>query len=529
MKKQNQEKSVKKSWLKMPSAFTIMFAIIAITAGLTWIIPSGSYQYAENDDGDLLPVAGTYEQVDKVQTVGEGEEAVEYNSKQDLWDVASAPVVGVVGQSEGDITPAIDGAMEVMIFVLIIGGFLGVVLKTGALEAFFGEILKKLKGKEHLVIPVLMAFFALGGTTFGMQEETVAFYALVVPMMLAIGYNGMTAALIIILGSGVGLIGSTVNPFSVGIASGFAGVSIGDGIVPRIVILLGAYLMATWFVMNYAKKYKAGEYQNDSKVTKADFNSGAEVPEFTAKHKSVMVVFGLTFLTMMLAVIPWAWKFDILFFENLLVFFQNVPVLGQMIGHAVPLGDWWFNEMSMLFLVASFVVYLVYYVNNPQLKNDKTDAVSDFVKGASDLLAVALIIGLARGVTVIMENGQIMDTVLVFGESVMSGVPSAFFGVVSFLVYLPMSFFVPSTSGLATATMPIMAPLADFAGVSKHILVTAYTASASFVNIVSPTIPSVIGGLVLAKVSYATYIKRTWKLLLAIAGFVMIVLLLSAL
>lgn len=514
--------------LRMPSAFTILFVIIGIVAALTWIIPSGQYQTKETEDGDSLPVAGTYKQTEKTQTNSDGNK---YDVRQDIWDVIKAPIAGTVGQTEDASSgkQAISGGIEVMLFVLVIGGFLGVTMKTGALDAFFASILKKLKGKEHWLIPIMMTFFAIGGTTYGMQEETVAFYALVVPLLLAAGYNGMVAALVIILGSGAGLIGSIVNPFSVGIASGFANVSIGDGIIERIVIFVLSLVTVIWFTMRYAAKVKAGKYKRDSKAELADYKqAGKRAPAFTGRRVAVMSVFGLTFVAMVLAVIPWAGKFGVTFFENALAWLKDVPVLGMLVSHSVPFGDWWFNELSMLFLVSTFIIALIYYAGKTN-KGGVRDVVGDFINGSRDLLAVALIIGVARGVTIVMSNGQIMDTVIHAGEQLLTGVGAWAMPLLSFLVFLPLSFFIPSSSGLATAVMPIFAPLADFANIDRQFIVTAYSTAVSIVNIIAPTIASVIGGLVLAKVSYITYIKRTWWLALILAAISITVMTISVL
>lgn len=516
-----------KRHLKMPSAFTILFVIIGLVAGLTWLIPSGQYQRQENADGDMLPVAGTYKEVEKVQKNEDGDE---FDVRQDIWDIAKAPVTGTVGQPE-DMSvgkQAVTGGIEVMLFVLVIGGFLGVTMKTGALDAFFGAILRSLRGREQWLIPIMMTFFAVGGTTYGMQEETVAFYALAVPLLLAAGYNGMVAALVIILGSGAGLLGSIVNPFSVGIASGFANTSIGDGIIERVIIFVLSLLAVIWFTMRYASKVKVGEYKHDSAAELSHYRSTKnKVVAFTGRRKAVMAVFGLTFVAMVLAVVPWAWKFGITFFEDALAWVKGIPVLGSMVNHSIPFGDWWFNELSLLFLVSTFVIGAVYYLGSTN-KGGARDVVGDFINGARDLLAVALIIGVARGVTVVMTNGQIMDTVIHAGEQMLTGVASGVFPALAFLVYIPLSFFIPSSSGLATATMPIMAPLADFAHIDRHLIVTAYSSAVSLVNIFAPTIASVIGGLVLARVSYVTYLKRTWWLILVLGGISAAVITISA-
>lgn len=509
-------KRTKKRVIRMPSAFAILFGIIAFMAVLTWLIPSGQYAMTEGDDP--TPIAGTYEQIDKVVT---DEDGVTTDSRQGAWEVFQAPIKGSIE------------AIDVVLFVLILGGFLGVTMKTGALDALFGRIIKSLKGREKWMIPILMTFFAIGGTTYGMQEETVAFYALVVPIVLAAGYNGLTAAMIIILGAGVGVLGSTVNPFSTGIASGFANISIGDGIIERLVILVLSLIAAIWFTMRYAAKVKAGEREADSKRDHKHHRLGApaegEVLELTAARKGIVWVFGLTFVVMILAVIPWAYKFDITFFEDVNAWLLGIPVLGAFIGAIPPLGDWWFNELSALFLISSVIIGLIYFRGKNRSEDEDENYFGTFISGAKDLLSVALIIGVARGVSVIMSDGAIMATIINAGEQILEAVPSVILPAIAFIVYLPLSFLIPSTSGLATASMPILAPLADFASIDRSLIVTAFQTAAGVINMIAPTVASVMGGLALAKVSYGVYVKRTWKFMVLVSVISMVVLTVSVL
>ena len=201
----------KKKKFSMPTAYTILFALIVVVAVLTWIVPAGQYEMTEIN-GKEVPVPGTYQKVE--------------STPQNLFDILKAPAIGF------------QDAVDVALFILIVGGFLGVVMKTGAIDAGINKITQILKGREKIMIPILMVLFGIGGTTYGMAEETIAFYPLLIPVFIAAGYDTMTAVAVILLGSGVGVLASTVNPFATGIASGFAGVSLGQGIVLRIIILV---------------------------------------------------------------------------------------------------------------------------------------------------------------------------------------------------------------------------------------------------------------------------------------------------
>lgn len=199
----------KKKKFQMPSAYTILFIIIAIIAVLTWFIPAGHYKV--DDAGNII--AGSFTQV--------------ASNPQGLWDVFMAPVNGMLGIDANGNIPATPAAIPISFFILMVGGFLGVVNKTGALDAGVASIVKRFKGREKLLIPVLMSLFALGGSTYGMAEETLPFYVLIIPVMIAVGFDTVTAVAIVLVGSQVGCLASTVNPFATGVASNAVGISMG--------------------------------------------------------------------------------------------------------------------------------------------------------------------------------------------------------------------------------------------------------------------------------------------------------------
>ena len=235
-------KKTKRKILRSPSAFAGLFLVIVIMAALTWVIPSGSYKTKEDPDdpSKAVRISGTYKESPKFTVTKEGKkEVIKDDVRQGAWDVAMAPVKGMAEK------------LDVIVFVMILGGFLSVVMKTGALDAMLGSMLLKMKGKEKWLIPILMIFFAIGGTTYGMQEETVAFYALIIPVMIAAGYNAMTAVLVIVLGSGAGLIGSTINPFSTGIAARTADMPLANVFPIQFTVLGLSLIAAIIFTMRY--------------------------------------------------------------------------------------------------------------------------------------------------------------------------------------------------------------------------------------------------------------------------------------
>ncbi|MGH8951792.1 MAG: YfcC family protein [Acidimicrobiia bacterium] len=472
----------------LPSAYTILFALIVLAAIATWLVPAGAYDLTE--DGE--PIPGTYQEV-------------ESNPQRIIVDSVTAPINGLYGIEDetGNInyynSGTLFGAIDVALFIIVIGGFLGVTMKTGAIQAGIGRLVGRLRGKERWMIPILMTVFAIGGTTYGMAEESLAFYALVITVMIAAGYDAVTGAAIVLLGCGIGTLGSTINPFATGIASGFADIAISDGIVGRLVILLIGLVIGIFFVMRYAAKVKSDPTSSlvyDMKAeNEAHFKTQEEAPDvMTSTQKAILFVFGLAFVVMMYAVIPWA-----------------------DLGVGIPTLYWWFPEMTASFLIFSVIIGLI-------AKMKESDLTSTFVIGAGELLGVALIIGIARGITVIMNNGQITDTVLHWAEVALGDVGQAAFSVVMYLLFLPLSFLIPSSSGLATVAMPIMAPLAGFVEVPARLVVTAFQSANGLMNLFIPTSAVVMGGLAIARVPYGRYLKWVWPLLLYLGILTVVVL-----
>lgn len=464
---------------RFPSAFTILFVLIAIVAVLTWIIPAGTYDRAFNEAlGQEAPVPGTFQQVEP--------------NPQGWTDVLLAPINGLYDTSEGTAE-----AIDVALFVLIIGGFLMVVTRTGAIDAGIGGLLDALKGREIWMIPILMTAFAAGGTTYGMAEESLAFYALIIPVMIRAGYDSMTGVAVILLGAGIGTMGSTFNAFATVIASNAAGTTIQDGLLLRVVILAASLLAGILFVMRYAARVKAdparsavadkldehrAHFLKDSGDAEAD-----ALPEFTRTRAIILSLFGLTF-----AIMLWG-------------------VISQ---------GWWMGEMSALFLGMSIVVWFVGWLGTETSLTEE-EFIAAFVDGARDLLGVALIIGVARGIVVVMNDGMITDTILHTLEGLFGGLGEIGFINTMFGVNVLLSFLVPSSSGLAVLTMPILAPLSDFAGVERSLTVTAYQSASGWVNLFNPTFAVVMGGLAIGRISYDRWLRFVFPLLLIIAVIVM--------
>jgi uncharacterized ion transporter superfamily protein YfcC len=467
----------------LPSAYTILFVLIVLAAAATWVIPAGRYQL----DADGAPIPGSYAPVDA-------------NPQRIVIDSLMAPINGLYGieGEDGSISiwnsGELFGAIDVALFILVIGGFLGVTMKTGAIQGGIARIVARLEGRERWMIPILMSVFALGGTTYGMAEESLAFYALIITVMIAAGYDALVGAAILMLGCGIGTLASTINPFATGIASGFAGTSIDEGLPGRLITLIIGTALGIFVVMRYADRVKKDPSKSLVYAMRADneehFNAAAldASKPLSGSQKIVLALFFLAFGVMIYGVIPWS-----------------------DLGIGLPTLFWWFPEMTASFLFFAILIGAVGKLGEKGF----TDT---FVDGARDLLGVALIIGIARGITVIMNNGLITDTVLNAAEQAVADLGGAAFVTIMYFLFLPLSFLIPSSSGLATVAMPIMAPLASFADVPSYLVVTAYQSANGLLNLVTPTSAVVMGGLAIARVGYGTWLKFVWPLLIGLAA-----------
>lgn len=468
----------------MPSSFTILLALLAIVAVVTVIVSGTS--------GGAVTAAR-------------------------LSDFCTAPIKGFAD------------ALPVCLFVMILGGFLGMMTETGALDNGIAVLVQKLKGNEIMLIPVLMLIFSLGGTTYGMCEETVPFYALLAATMMAAGFDPMVGAATVLLGAGCGCLGSTVNPFAVGAAvDALTGVDI--AVNQSIIIGLGAVLwlvttvMSIVFVMNYAKKVKADKgstilsMQELKDAEEAHGKAASEVHKevkLTGRQKGVLIAFAFTFVVMIVGFIPLA---DLN--EGVANFFDAGAVYDAD-GNAVvqswsalitglPIGQWYFDEASTWFFLMAILIGIIGGLSEKQIVNT-------FITGAADMMSVVLVIALARGISVLMASTGLDVYVLDAAANALAGLSGVIFAPMSFLVYFGLSFLIPSTSGMATVSMPIMGPLAVKLGFSPEVMVMIFSAAIGVVNLFTPTSGAIMGGLALAKIEWTTWLKFALKLIVALS------------
>lgn len=549
-------KVVPKKTRRLPSSFTILTLLTIIMAIMTWIIPAGRY-----DTKTVSTSAGEREVVEK-NLIVDGETVLDQNGKpktsyrtaeervkeakevlakvkleqgiddedseeaksneafqaalaeleaakkiynpQGVWEILMAPIKGI------------KEVVDIIVVVMFVGGLLALEAKVGAIQAGFKVLMNKMRGKEKWLIPILIALFAVCGSAYGSQEETVVYYAFMVPLMMAAGYNAMTALMTVIFGTSIGIAASTVNPFSSMIASELGGTEVGKGMLLRTIMLVAGVIITSIFVVRYAEKVRAGKYAEDSvndhklKFAKENNVSG----QFDAKRKATLVIIFMALVVVtILAFIPWD-TLGVNIFVNFKEWLFKVPVLGRVIGDFTPFGWWYFDELSVLYLVSALAIGFMYKLGDHEF-------VDTFISGAKDVLGVCLIIGVARGITVLMNDGNITHTILHTLETAIASLPGGLvkglFGGILFLVYLPLAFLVPSTSGLASLSMPIFGPLADLVNIGAPIAVAAFVAGSGLIQMLAPTVGSLMGGAVACGVSFNKYLRHALKLSLILS------------
>lgn len=437
---------------------------------------------------------------------------------------------GVVGAKISDILSApilgFQDAADVSVFILVLGGLLAIVTKTGALETGIKVLVKKLKGRELILIPILMLIFSIGGTTYGMMEETVAFYGLLSFTMVAAGMDTIVASATVLLGAGVGVLGSTINPFAVGAAISALpeGIQVNQGITIGLGVALWivSYIIAVLFVLSYAKKVKADKGSTflslqeqkamQQAYAKDDYlNDDAKL---TTRQKIVLWLFGLTFIVMIIGFIPWV-DFGIIPAD---VADAGTHFSAILTGNCF--GYWYFLDGAVWFFIMAIIIGIVGKLKEHEL-------VDAFISGASDILSVVLIIAVARGASVLMKATHLDNYIIYNAAEALKGTPAGIFAPLNYLLHVGLSFLVPSSSGLASLSTPIMGPLAYQLGFSVETNIMILVAANGLVNLITPTCGAIMGGLALARVDYATWFKWSIKIVITIALASMVILTLA--
>ncbi|NBH82972.1 YfcC family protein [bacterium C-53] len=453
----------KKMKLHMPHVLTLIFFLIIVVAVLTWILPSGEFDRTimETSTGERsVAVAGTYHTTEKILEDGT-------DLRQGISQILMAPGRGI------------QSAIEVLAFVFIIGGVFQIMARTNALNMGIQKIVKKLGKKEILIIPILMLLFGLGGSTFGMSDELVPFYLLIMPVMFAMGYDSMTTFMTVCLSATVGYAASTINPFCVLVAQGIAGIQGNPQLVFRMIqwVIMMAVIIAfvTWRAMKVKKDpEKSITYQEDilkkkEMASEIDFDQ-----DMTLRQKLVLA----TFVIGMVIVVVGLVKFG-----------------------------WYMNELSMCFFGMGILMGIFGGLNEKEIAEE-------FVTGVKDIAFAAMVIGFCSGIMVIAQDGMIIDTILNALSSMIANSSNAMFVGVMYVVQTILTLLVPSSSGLAALSMPVMAPLCDLHGVNPEAAVTVLQYANQLTNLMSPVAGTTVAGLAICRISFGQWWKTIWKVFL---------------
>lgn len=417
-----------------------------------------------------------------------------------LYQILMAPILGF------------EDAIDVCIFIMMLGGFLAVVARTKALENGIKLLVKKLHGKEYLLIVLLMFIFSVMGTTYGFLEESVGFYILIAATMFAAGLDPLVGVATILLGAGAGVLGSTINPFATGVALSAmkdAGIEYNQGMVILIaaVLWLTTLGIAMFFTIRYAKKVQRDkgstflslrEQAAAEKAYNKYLQSKDEVDTLSGRQKATLAVFALTFIVMIIGFIPWG-EFGITFFDSW---------TGWLTGAS--LGNWWFYEAALWFLICAIIIAII----NRSGEHGFVDA---FVDGADDMVGVVLVIAVARGASVLMADTSMDNFIIYNASNFLATLPEMAFVPLNYLLHTVLSVLVPSSSGLATLSTPIITPVAASLGYSTNVTAMTIVAANGLVNLITPTCGAIMGGLALAKVDYPTWFKWALKVVITIA------------
>ncbi len=477
---------------KLFSLITILVIVIIIAAIATWLVPAGRYNtlsfeggtFKYNTDSSAMPLPFSKKTLDSLHIFIPLEKFASGGIRKPVAVPETFHLINKNAQGPVDILEAplmgITDAIEIILFVLIIGGFMNVFHETGAMVKGLTSLSYRMKGKEAWLIITLTFLFSFGGASFGMAEEGLVFYPVLIPLFLAAGYDLLVPVAVIFGGTNLGTLSSFTNPFSTIIASNAAGVNWTDGLTERIVMFALSTIIMIWYMVRYAQKVKKDPSQ--SLVYRIDgialspyqnIESSTVAEPLTRKNKLLLLLFLFTFLVMITGVV---WF------------------------------DWWLLEMSALFLASSILIAVI-------TKTNESIFVSRFIKGSEQLLGVAFIIGVARGVTIVLNDGHISDSILFYSAKLVSGMPPALFIIVLLVLFMLFTLFIPSSSGMAVLTMPIMGGLAVIINVPGREIVNAYLFGMGIMGFMTPT-GLVLPSLALANVSLKAWWKFIYPLLI---------------
>lgn len=443
-----------KKKLQVPHVYVLLIGIILLCSLLTYIIPAGHYQ---------------------MMTAESGNEVVDPST----FTTAASTPVSLMGFLSAIPRGMVESA-QIIFFIFIVGGSFSVLQDTGAIEAGLGRLIKGLSGKETLIIPAIMVAFSLGGAVIGMAEETLPFIPIMVSLAVALGFDSMTGAAMVLCGAGAGFAGAFMNPFTVGVAQGIAGLPMFSGRGLRVVLYLIMISVSIFFVMRHAAKVKREPRLSsmyDVDTAREDKLDLSNLHEFGLKEKLILAAFAASIVLLIYGVVEYGW---------------------------------YMNEISALFLGMAMVVSVISRMGFNGFANS-------LGKGMADIAAGALIVGFARGILVVMTDGQIIHTILYSASTFLGSLPGSITAVGMYIFQCLLNFLVPSGSGQAAVSIPIMAPLADLVGVTRQTACLAFQLGDGISNIFTPTSGYFMAGLALAKIPWIKWAK--WFLPLLIVQY----------
>ena len=441
----------KKRRIKVPHTYVILLICVFVVAVATWFVPTGQYDRVVIDDREVVDV--------------------------DSYHETEPTPIGLFAFFRA-IPEGMENSAQIIFFILIVAGMFNVVMATGSIQKGIGRLALVSEGKEKIVIPLVMFAFSLGGSTFGMAEELVAFVPIGIMLARAVGYDAIVGAGMVILGGACGFDAGIMNPFTVGVAQGLAYLPTFSGMGLRIVILIVMLTISALYLFRYAKKVKAdprlslvADLEEAEKDKKIDMNSIEKM-----NKRDIAIVLSVVII--------------------LLVLVYGVFKYG-----------FYLNEIAALFIILGIVSGLLGGFGPSRVA-------SEFVEGAKGILFGAIVVGLANAIVVVMEDGQIIDTVVHGLGSMISALPKSVAAVGMMIVQVILNFFMPSGSGQAAATMPIMTPLADVIGITRQTAVLAFQLGDGFTNTILPTSAALMGNLSIAKIPYEKWAKFAFPLIL---------------
>lgn len=484
-------KKKRKHKFKLPSAVTILFILVLLVTFISWI---------PGTTGSWTDASGV----------------VHSGGPAGFFDAFLAPLEGFSTK------------LGTILFVIILGGFINIVIKSEALDAGIGRLIGKMNGKEIWFIPIVMTLFSIGGTTYGMGEETIALYPVIIPVFLAAGFDVITAVLTILLGAGIGCAGSIINPFVIGVSFNPAntaafGITNSAGIVWRIALWVILTAITIAFVVWYAKRVKKNPEKsityNEREFYSKTFAVAATTPEFNKRRKTIMIIFGITFIIMIASLISYS-SFGSPTEQWHTWVTKNIPYISSLFPDAF--GDFSLLEVGAIFLLSTIVIG---FINHDSEEN----FVNNFFEGSGNILSVCLVIATAGGIGYIMLNTGMQDKLVNTISKPLSKLGTTGFLVLAFILFIPLSIIIPSTSGFAAAVMPILGPVSE--GIHHGLwsgTITVFALANGLINLFSPTSFIMMAALAIAKVPLDKYLRTVWKFLVALTVLMIILIVIGS-